>query len=331
MACKNNSKKGIKKLKSLIFTSKTDLNNFRSKIEESFYTPFLPNHVECTEKSYGSVKCDFLSPEIYSSKRIVFYVHGGCFVAGSKRSYRGFCSLLANKSFSRVVVPEYRLAPTHAFPSAIEDIQTSFRALFTEEQIARSLEKTENIPENSLLPEIVIAADGAGATIALALVLNLRERYRKCIKKIVLFSPWLNVSPNSELLSGKKSDDGVMSTDCLLSSSQAYTYSSNLENPQVSPIFATDESLKDFPEVYIQIGSKEILLKDVKNFKNRLESLGNVCTVQEYKNMPHLFQLDDEDFLEAYDALDDFSAQIVDKNFENQKKFENQPRLEKQI
>ena len=123
----DNYKKGIKKLKLLVFNSKSDVANFRSKIEDAFYSPFLPNHVECTEKNYGAIKCDVLSPEIYSSRRVVFYVHGGCFVGGSRRSYREFCSLLANKVYSRVVVPEYRLAPTHAFPCANEDIQAAFK------------------------------------------------------------------------------------------------------------------------------------------------------------------------------------------------------------
>ena len=144
MASRDNYKKGIKKLKLLVFNSKSDVANFRSKIEDAFYSPFLPNHVECTEKNYGAIKCDVLSPEIYSSRRVVFYVHGGCFVGGSRRSYREFCSLLANKVYSRVVVPEYRLAPTHAFPCANEDIQAAFRALFTEEQIARALEQNSS-------------------------------------------------------------------------------------------------------------------------------------------------------------------------------------------
>ena len=314
--------------------------NFRSKIEDAFYSPFLPNHVECTEKKYGAIKCDVLSPEIYSSRRVVFYVHGGCFVGGSRRSYREFCSLLANKVYSRVVVPEYRLAPTHAFPCANEDIQAAFRALFTEEQIARALEQnsskqnTDSSDGEKLFPEIIIAADGAGSAIALSLILNLRERYRQCIKKVVLFSPWLNLSKTSFARSVKKSEDDVMTQDCLLASALSYTYESNLENPMVSPFFASDESLKGFPSVYIQMGSKELLLKDAYAFKERLTSLGNDCTIAEYEKLPHLFQLDDEHFFEAHDAILDFAKQISNSAFQDEKKelrFENKPRLEQSI
>lgn len=340
MASRDNYKKGIKKLKILVFNSKSDVANFRSKIEDAFYSPFLPNHVECTEKNYGSIKCDVLSPEIYSSRRVVFYVHGGCFVGGSRRSYREFCSLLANKVYSRVVVPEYRLAPTHAFPCANEDIQAAFRALFTEEQIARSLEQnsskqnTDSSDGEKLFPEIIIAADGAGSAIALSLILNLRERYRQCIKKVVLFSPWLNISKTSFARSVKKSEDDVMTQDCLSASALSYTYESNLENPMVSPFFASDESLKGFPSVYIQMGSKELLLKDAYAFKERLTSLGNDCTIAEYEKLPHLFQLDDEHFFEAHDAILDFAKQISNSAFQDEKKelrFENKPRLEQSI
>ena len=202
MNSNQNRKLAIKKLKLLIYNSKSDVNVFRSKIEEAFYTPFLPNHVECSEHNYGGVKCDVLAPELYSSKRVMLYIHGGSFVGGSRRSWRGFCSMLANKTFSRVVVPEFRLAPAHAFPAAIEDIQNTFRALFTEEQIARSLDNSGRT--DSELPEIILGADGSGASIAMALLLNLRERYRKSIRKVIFFSPWLNLSETSYLKSNKK-------------------------------------------------------------------------------------------------------------------------------
>lgn len=335
MAFGQNRKDGIKKLKLLVYNSKSEVNSFRQKIEDAFYTPFLPNHVECTEHSYGGIKCDVLSPEIYSSKRVLFYVHGGSFVGGSRRSYRGFCSLLANKSFSRVIVPEYRLAPTHAFPCAIEDVQQAFRALFTEEQIARSLanSKDKSPLSDSNSPEIIIAADGAGATIAMALVFSLREKYKNAIKNITLFSPWLNLSENSPVRTGKKMEDDVMSADCIIRSSDVYTYSSNLENQMVSPVFATKQSLEFMPEIYIQLGEKEILLKDAETFKALVEENGGKCTIEKFKNMPHLFQLADEDFFEAHDALDKFSkiVSICQPESSEEMKFENKPKLEKSL
>ena len=309
MNSNQNRKLAIKKLKLLIYNSKSDVNVFRSKIEEAFYTPFLPNHVECSEHNYGGVKCDVLAPELYSSKRVMLYIHGGSFVGGSRRSWRGFCSMLANKTFSRVVVPEFRLAPAHAFPAAIEDIQNTFRALFTEEQIARSLDNSGRT--DSELPEIILGADGSGASIAMALLLNLRERYRKSIRKVIFFSPWLNLSETSYLKSNKKLADEVMSSDCLQKCGDVYTYSSNLSNYLITPVNAAKELIKGLPSFFIQMGEKEILLEDVKTFCNLLSECDVPFTLDVWPNMVHLFQMADEYLKEAHDALDKVSAEVA--------------------
>ena len=122
----------------------------------------------------------------------MIYVHGGSFVGGSRSAYRSFCASIANATSCRVVVPEFRLAPAYTFPNGIEDLQAVFRSVFTEEQIARSLDSSN--PKKPEQPEILIAADGSGASLAMALILNLRERYRECISRVILFSPWLNLT-----------------------------------------------------------------------------------------------------------------------------------------
>ena len=294
----------------------------------------------CRKTFIGGIPCDFLSPEIYSTKRILFYIHGGCFVGGSRNSYRNFCATLANKAFSRTVVPEYRLAPAHPFPAALEDIQSAFRSLFTEEQIARSLDASaeknaqslSDSQESSAQPEFIIAADGAGASIAMALLLNLRERYRKCIKKVVFFSPWFNLSDSSPVFSGKKTADEILSNEIIQKCSETYTYETNFTNPLVSPVYAAKDLLEQFPPVYIQIGSKEILLEDTKMMSALLKEAGNECTLDIWQNMPHLFQMADEYLTEAHDALQKFSAVIsgIEKNTGRQT-FENKPRLENSL
>lgn len=335
MSPNDNRKAAIKKIKLLVYSSKANANTFRKKIEEEYCDVFLPNRVERTEHDYGGIKCDVLTPEIYSSKRIMFYVHGGSFVGGSRASYRSFCSMLANKAYSRTVVPEYRLAPTYAFPAAIEDIQISFRALFTEEQIQRSLDGEIDEMGNQVkaMPEVVIAADGAGASIALSLILNLRERYRSCIKKVILFSPWLNLSQNSPLITGKKVQDEVMSGEALSRSGDVYTYTSNLENPLVSPLYASDELLKGFPPVYIQMGEKEILVPDAEAFKKKLEENGSECELDIWPGMMHLFQMADEYLDDSHRALDKFSSVVsgIDRQNTERQSYENKPILEHSI
>ena len=170
MENKNDRKGAIKKLKLLTFGSKSNVDTFRAKLDEGFKTVFLPNGVERTEYKYANTVCDILAPEIYSSNRVMLYIHGGSFVGGSRAAYASFCASLATKCFCRVVVPEYRLAPAFPFPAANEDIQNVFMALFTEEQIACSLNAEQGTKPQ--LPEIIVAADSSAAPIACSRTLS---------------------------------------------------------------------------------------------------------------------------------------------------------------
>lgn len=330
MALVNDRKGAVKKLKCFAYTSKSETAAFRDKIEKTFYTPILPNGVEFTEVNYGGVNCDVLSPEIYASNRVIIYIHGGSFVGGSRASYRGFCASLASKSCARLVLPEFRLAPTFPYPAALEDIQAVYKALYTEEQVTSSL-GNEGAGCNPH-PEFIIAADGSGASIALALLFNLRERFRQCISRVVLFSPWLNISSDSPLLTAKKMSDDIISSDVLRKSSSVYTYEANSSTALVSPLLASDEQLQNFPPVFIQMGDTEILKDDAIAFSERLTALGNECVVDLWPDMMFMFQMADEDLRESHLALDRIGKILTSQvRGSDEEKVENKPRLEQSI
>ncbi|MCR4733600.1 MAG: alpha/beta hydrolase [Treponema sp.] len=330
MAIINDRKSAIKKLKLLTYNSKSNVEVFRKKLDEAFSVAILPNKVERTEHAFGGINCDVLSPEIYSSNRVMIYIHGGCFSAGSPAAYRNFCSSLATKCFCRVIIPEFRLAPEHPYPAAIEDIQSVFRAVFTEEQINSSLNTEKG--EKPSLPEIIIAGDGSGASILCALIFNLRDRYRNCIKQILLFSPWLNVSQDSNLLTQRKVADEVMTGDVLRRGSSDYTFSQNTSIPFVSPLLAEDEQLRHFPPTFIQMGEKEILLEEAKEFKIRLISLGNKCELDVWKDMVFMFQMADEFMYESHLALDKVGKIITQgSKLQEAVQIENKPKLEQSL
>ena len=323
----NDRKAAIKKLKLLTYNSKSNLDSFRQKMEEAFTSVFLPNGVERSEYKYGNIDCDILSPEMYSSNRVMIYIHGGCFSGGSRKTYRSFCSSLATKCYCRVVIPEFRLSPAYPCPAAIEDIQAVFRSLFTEEQIQASLNTEKGTTPK--LPEIIIAADGSGASIACALLYNLRERYRSCISHVVFFSPWLDLSPTSKIMSARKISDDVLSLDTFKKSVSDYTYSENTMISSVSPLLAEDEQLKGFPPVFIQMGSKEVLLEDAKEFIARLRENGNTCELDIWKDMMFMFQMADEYLHESHLALDKVGKIVTqDSAGAETVEIENKPKLE---
>ena len=327
MEKKNDRKGAIKKLKLLTYGSKSNIDTFRAKLDEGFKTVFLPNGVERTEYKYGNIECDILAPEIYASNRVMLYIHGGSFVGGSRRAYASFCASLATKCFCRVVVPEYRLAPAFPYPAANEDIQNVFKALFTEEQIACSLNADKG--SKPQLPEIIIAGDSSAAPIVCSLIFTLRERYRACIKHVLLFSPWLDVSNCSKLITTKKISDEVMSGEVLRKSSSVYTYESNTSSPLVSPLLAGDDALQNFPPMFIQMGEKEILLDDAKEFANNLRNAGNECELDVWPGMMFMFQMADEYLHESHLALDKVGKIVTaDTAGKEAVQIENKPRLE---
>ncbi|MGN0728659.1 alpha/beta hydrolase fold domain-containing protein [Treponema sp.] len=286
MEIKLDRRAAVKKLKALVFSPKNEVEIFRSKLEKKFKSDFIPNHVELSEKNIGGVKCDVLVPELCASSRVIVYVHGGSFVGGSRDSWRSFCSILANAASSKVVVPEFRLAPSYPFPASMEDV----------EKVLGEILDSENFSE------VILAADGSGASIAMGLMLRTEEKKRSMVSKIVLFSPWLNFC--GEKFSDKKIRDEVLSSEDIRHAAGLYTYSSNLENVQVSPLKASEEEFSNFPEVYIQCGEKEILLEDAETLNQRVLYAGGKCTLDVWPGMMFMFQMADEFLLESHSAVE---------------------------
>ena len=267
----NDRRAAVKKLKTLYLSPKMDINDFRTRLDDTFSSVFLPNNVECEEKSYRITKCDVLSPELFSSNRVLLYIHGGSFVAGSRKMYRSFVAGLANATASKAYLPEFRLAPAHPFPAGFEDVQQVFQSIYIETETALSL--TAEGEGFAKVPEILIMADTSGASIALALLYSLKGKFREAVRQVVLFSPWLDFSEDNDMFMSKKVSDEIFTADSVRLCSEHYTYQENWKNPLVSPLKATRDVLLDFPDVYIQMGEKEIFYDDAVMFQSMLKNL----------------------------------------------------------
>lgn len=284
----------IKKLKALLFTPKSEIESFRQKIDQTFSSVYLPNGVELEEKEYGRIKCDVLSPELYASNRVLIYIHGGSFVGGSRRSYRAFASSLANACAAKAVLPEFRLAPSFPFPNGVEDVERVFKSVYTEFKAELS---ASGDGEEIEKPELIIAADTTGASIALAAVFQSDAEFKSSVKKIVLFSPWLNVSEDDDMFAEKKAQDEVFTSESVRFCAENYTYEENWNNPLVSPLKAPLSMLKELPDVFIQCGENELFYDDNVIFSAKLKNAGTKCELDVWPKMMPAFVLAD-DFLE---------------------------------
>jgi acetyl esterase/lipase len=287
-------KKAIKKIKTMIFSEKQMVDDFRKKIEAVFASPILPNKVECKQEIIGGITCDVLLPEVYSKNRSMLYIHGGSFIGGSCASWRSFCASIAHASCTKVILPEIRLAPKFPYPAALEDAKSVIKEMYTTE------------------PEILIGADGSGALIALALALAIKGSFRTKLKELILFSPWLDVSADAEAIKmpDKKSKDPILTSAQLKRCSEMYTFTQNLTNPLVSPMYASPDKLEGFPEVYIQMAENERLLPDVECFQDKLRKVNVPCTIDIWKDMIHMFQMADEYLEESHLAIEQVGKHI---------------------
>ena len=323
----NNRRAAVKKLKNFYLSPKIDINDFRMRLDSTFSSVFLPNNVECEEKSFKLVKCDILIPELYSSNRVLLYVHGGSFVGGSRTAYRPFVAALANATASKAYLPEFRLAPAHPFPASLEDIQQAFQSVYIETESALSM--SADGEESSKTPEFIIMADTSGASIATGLIFGLEGKFRASIRQVVLFSPWLDFSENNDMFTSKKVSDEIFTADSVRLASEHYTYQENWSNPLVSPLKATREVLRDFPPVYIQMGEKEIFYDDAVMFQSMLRNSGRKCEIDIWENMMPLFQMADEELAEAHLAVEKIGRLITAKDHSHESVREIQLELER--
>lgn len=287
-------KAAVKKIRALVLSQKSEIESFRAKLEKRFSSDFIPNRVERTEQKIGGVQCDVLVPEAFASRRVMIYVHGGSFVGGSRESWRSFCAVLANAVSSRVIVPEFRLAPSYPYPSSIEDLENVLSAVL----------------EGNDGGEIILGADGSGASIAMGLLFGAEEKRRAAVSKLILFSPWLDLSFENPLIANKRLRDEVLSVEDLRYAADLYTYSSNLVNCKVSPLRALEKDFAGFPEVYIQCGEKEILLQQSQQLCEMLRRCNVTATLDAVPGMMFMFQMADEYLAESHGAIERIGSYI---------------------
>jgi len=254
------------------YNPKVQIKTHRSNYDSLLGTAFLPNNIDRKEVDIGPVTADLLVPELAIGKRTILYAHGGGFVAGSRFASRNLCASLAHESASRLLLPEYRLAPEYPFPAAVEDLYKSYAWL---------------LHQGTVPSDIIFAGDGSGANLVLSLMHHLVSEHIHLPSAVILLSPWVNLACDSASCTARKSTDPVHSREALSALALQYTYQSNFANPRVSPVLGGYEG---FPPMYIQCGSEEILVDDAKQLAAKAAEERVAVTLDIRAGMWHLFQ-----------------------------------------
>jgi acetyl esterase/lipase len=206
-------------------------------------------------------------------QKVILYLHGGGYVTGSTLTYRMMCALLAKATGAKVLVPDYRLAPEHPFPAALDDSLKAYRWLLAQGYSSAN---------------IIIAGDSAGGGLSVATVLALMDKNESLPAAVVCLSPWADLTLKGQSHHTKAKSEAVLRTEVLRDWASCYTDESNLDNPLVSPVYA---DFHGFPPLLIQVGSEEILLDDARMLADKAKADGVDVTLNIWDGMWHVWQM----------------------------------------
>ena len=215
----------------------------------------------------------FISDQETADSTIIFYCHGGGYMTGSCLYARSLTMKLAKYTRHDVFCFDYRLAPEHPYPAAVEDAVTAWNYIIAQ----------GHAPQN-----IIVAGDSAGGNLALALTLTLRSQHQELPKCLVLFSPWTDMTATSATYQSRLTLDPVLDPDYIRKAADSYLNGFCAKSPLVSPLLA---DLTGFPPTYIQVGNNEILLDDSVQFHKHLQECNVSSSLDIFDNMWHVFQM----------------------------------------
>ena len=242
----------------------------RARMEKTTRFFRLPKQVLTRAVDIEGIPAEWIEcPE--SNNGILLYLHGGAYALGSINSHRELVARLAVSTGCAALAINYRLAPEDPYPAALEDSLKAYAWL---------------IAQGHDPARIFLAGDSAGGGLAIAALLALRDEGNPLPAGAVCFSPWFDLTLSGESVSGNAKVDPVLSGSVLMKYAEQYAGSRKIDDPLVSPLFA---ELRGLPPVYIQTGSREILLSDAVRLYRKLADAGARVRLDLYEGLHHSF------------------------------------------
>jgi epsilon-lactone hydrolase len=243
----------------------------RERLGQLMRAVLLPRGTTVTEQAVGGVPAEVVEVPAPDSRRTVVHFHGGGYCVGSARTPRSWAAHLSAQAGCRVVLPEYRLAPEHPYPAALEDARAVMRALFG-----------DTAPGS-----VVVSGDSAGGGLALALLLSLRDE-GELPAGCILLSPWLDLGRDRRASLDLVRQEVVLTPDWLDACARAYAAPSDWADRLVSPLHAAHFGL---PPLLVQAAAGELLAPDAELLAARAADVGVDVTYTRWPGMWHDFAL----------------------------------------
>src|SRR3954465_1427680 len=234
----------------------------------------VPDDVLVSEVSAGGVPAHWLTAPGADEDRVLLFLHGGGYQLGSLRSDGELAARLGRASGMRVLFPEYRLAPEHPFPAAIDDVRAVWRWLRTDQQLsARSL---------------ALAGASAGGGLAVALLVATRDAGDALPAAAVLMSPTVDLTSSGASMTDRADEDPISTPPVLRQLASDYLAGADPKTPLASPLFA---SLSGLPPLLVQVGTSDLLLSDSERLAEAATEAGVDVLLEVGEGLPHVYQL----------------------------------------
>jgi acetyl esterase/lipase len=261
-------------LKKLVQSNFSPTLNIEKLRWDDFYKPSPSAKKNCNteEVIIHGVNCYWMTPEKKKSEKIILYFHGGGFVCGPSLLQWRMLSHISKETGITSIMANYRMAPEHPYPAAMDDMMNIYRDLLL-------YREAENI---------IFMGDSAGAGLALSLAMKLRDEGISLPQKLVLLSPWLDVTMENPLIPEVEKLDQMLAVSGLVEAGKFYAGNENPLNPYVSPLFGTLEGL---PPILLQIGTHDMLVCDCRILKEKADETGFFLNYEEWDEMFHVWML----------------------------------------
>lgn len=233
------------------------------------FVPRAPSSFEICALDLGGVAAERITPPEVNSGRCVLFLHGGGYVSGSAQLYRNLTWRLAAAAKAPLYFLDYRLAPEHPFPAAIDDAVAGYCGL---------------LDGGADPEEIVLLGDSAGGGLVFSLLMRLRDEGKPHPRAAVALSPWTDLALTSVSLVQNAAADRIVDLAAVFA--ELYLGGADPRTPYASPLYG---DLTRLPPTLIQVGGDEILFDDSARMAERLRAAGSPVTLEVWPRMPHVW------------------------------------------
>jgi len=261
----------IDAMKSMAKTPPPTLAEMRVGFEQ-MAAPAQPD-VKNEKVSANGVDAEWITAPGAAADRAVLYLHGGGYVLGSVNTHRDLIGRISRAAQARMLALNYRLAPEHPFPAAVDDALVGYRYLL----------------DHGLKPaRIAVAGDSAGGGLTVATLIAIRDAGLPLPAVGACLSPWVDMEGKGESMTTRAKADPVVQREGLAGMAQAYLAGKDPRTPLASPLHA---DLKGLPPLLIQVGDAETLLDDSTRIAARARAAGVQVKLEVWPEMIHVWQL----------------------------------------